>query len=242
MARPKKQPNYDAEKVMQELLEVLVSAYENPMPLEDDGSGHKQLKLLADEFSMSALKVRKLLITAEVYSTEISDDVQELFKKGKKVAEIQAITGLSRSSVNGYLPYTKVVYKADELSTDGKRIKLYRERKRAVHSLMDALHGGDNEVMGEQLWHTLQMFAGYPFLTAKGLRFTYSMKGNEMFFSRKEKSVTRSSVVIAMETALNTQKNGNRVSEPKALKCFGARYIYPVFLRIGVIKDEGKAT
>lgn len=87
----------------------------------------------------------------------------------------------------------------------------------------------------ENLWDALQVFQSCPFQTAKGLEFTYLIKGNEMFFSRKEKSVTRSTVMIAFQKV--KELNGN-VSGPKKLGCFGASYLYPVFIRLGIVKKE----
>ena len=75
-------------------------------------------------------------------------------------------------------------------------------------------------------------FQGYPFKTSKGLSFTYKVKGGELFFSRKEKSITRATVDIAFQKA---QELGERTTGPKKLGVFGASYLYPVFLRLGVI-------
>ena len=66
------------------------------------------------------------------------------------------------------------------------------------------------------------------------------MKGNELFFSRKEKSVTRASVFIALETAIDLQQKEVWITGPKLLRCFGASYLYPVFQRLGVIRDGEK--
>lgn len=60
MARPKKHTTYDADRIMKELTAALVGAY------EEKG----ELKTTADEFEMSALKVRKFLITAGEYHNE----------------------------------------------------------------------------------------------------------------------------------------------------------------------------
>ena len=60
------------------------------------------------------MKMRKLLITAGVYSTDISRIIGELHAEGKSASEIQAITGLKKSSINGYLPYSKIMYNHDE--------------------------------------------------------------------------------------------------------------------------------
>lgn len=88
----------------------------------------------------------------------------------------------------------------------------------------------------ERLWEAVKAYAGYPFSTAKGLEYTYDVRGNEIFFSRKEKSVTRSTVDMAFQRALELEV----VTGPKKLGVFGASYIYPVFIEIGVIRSTGK--
>ena len=105
----------------------------------------------------------------------------------------------------------------------------------AVEELRCLMHIDDFEKIEKQLWKTLLLFEDYPFKTAKGLEFFYKIKGNEIFFSRKEKSVTRASVNIALKKAIELQRDGIVIKGPKMLKSFGASYIYPVFIEIGVI-------
>lgn len=109
-----------------------------------------------------------------------------------------------------------------------KRLKLYRERKRAVEKLAV-------DMSKENLWDAIVAFAGYSFFTAKGLGFRYCVKGNEIFISRKEKSVTRSSVEVAFWRAVNM--NGE-IRGPKKLGVFGASYLYPIFVKLGVIRQK----
>ena len=47
------------------------------------------------------------------------------------------------------------------------------------------------------LWQGLKQYEQVEFQTVKGLAFTYVIKGNEMFIDRKEKSITKSSVLLA---------------------------------------------
>lgn len=102
MARAKKKPNYNPESNMKELLDEVSALYVE--------SGESlSIRQLADEFVMTPLKMRKLLITAGVFSSDICDQVLELFRSGKSVPQIQRITGLSRASVHSYLPYSKVI-------------------------------------------------------------------------------------------------------------------------------------
>lgn len=104
MARPKKKPEYDSEQMAQQIMEAVTDAYLNPPQGTEDDTGHMQLKQLAEEFSMTPLKVRKLLITTGAYQTAISKAVNTPFREGKSVAEIQELTNLSRASVQSYLP------------------------------------------------------------------------------------------------------------------------------------------
>ena len=127
--------------------------------------------------------------------------------------------------MNSYLPYTKIIYKMKESSVGADREKLYRERKKTCEKL-------SKEPSTENLWRSFVAFQGYPFKTSKGLSFTYKVKGGELFFSRKEKSITRATVDIAFQKALEL---GERTTGPKKLGVFGASYLYPVFLRLGVI-------
>ncbi|MFR8033852.1 MAG: hypothetical protein ACLU6W_07495 [Lachnospiraceae bacterium] len=73
---------------------------------------------------------------------------------------------------------------------------------------------------------------GCVFLTAKGRKFTYTIKGGEMFVNRKSKSITQATVFMAFWKAMEF---GGNVAGPKKLGTFDASYLYPVFVRIGVI-------
>lgn len=68
MARKRTKPIDEPEKVMNELLDAVKESYN-----ETD-----ELKQTAEEFDMSALKIRKLLITAGVYYNELSDQVYRM--------------------------------------------------------------------------------------------------------------------------------------------------------------------
>lgn len=172
-----------------------------------------------------------------MFSSDICDQVLELSKSGKSVLEIQKITGLSRASVHSYLPYSKIVYNAVDMSVNAERIRLYRGRKEAVHNFRKHMKesGGVTDILVEELWKVIAVFEKYPFYTMKGFRFTYHVKGNEIFVSRKEKSITRSSVILAMKKAIELQ---NQVKGPKQLETFGASYLYPIFVKIGLIESE----
>lgn len=135
----------------------------------------------------------------------------------------------------------KKVYKNGELRIETGRMNQYHQRKSAADKLQglvqEYLTGeyGTWDILMDTLWETLCLFSGYPFYTAKGLRYSYTIKGYEMFVSRKDKSITKASVEVALKKALELQEKGETVTGPKKLKIFGASYIYPVFVKIGVI-------
>ena len=103
----------------------------------------------------------------------------------------------------------------------------------------------DRDKLDEALWDALIAWQGRTFLTAKGLEYTYVIRarrdgelGGEMFISRKEKSITQSTVFMAFHKALEL---GGVVTGPKKLGTFGASYLYPVFIRLGIIHLTGQS-
>ncbi len=242
MARPRKKPDYNSDELLQQIIETVTDAYLNPSGNTADENGRMYLSVLAEDFGMTTLKLRKLLITAGAYETHISRQVNDLHKSGKTIKEITAVTGLSAASVSGYLPYQKTIYKLEESTLLAERLRKFRSRKASVVQLASALNDGDRKNIETTLWNTLAAFEGYRFETAEGLRYYYTIKGNEIIFSLDDISVTRESVSIALETAIELQKTGTSIVEPKMLRCFGASHLYPVFQRLGVICDGEEKT
>lgn len=95
--------------------------------------------------------------------------------------------------------------------------------------------GDSKAALEDALWDVLVLLEGKNFETAKHLNYSYSIKGYEIFVSRKDKSITRSTVNLSLWNAMELQKAGLPVSGPKKLKTFGASYLYPIFQEIGVI-------
>ena len=233
MSRPKKKPDYNPYQVMQDFMTAVADAFGTYDDRED--TAPPGLNAVAAEFGITALKARKLLLTAVVYSTALSRQIKELHSKKMKIAQIMSATGLSRASVHAYLPYTKIPYNLEELSVNAERIRLYRERKQKCEEFsakLSALARQPAKEQEEELWNILTDLQGCVFLTAKGLKFTYKIKGGEMFISRKAKSITQATVFMAF---LKAMELGGIVAGPKKLGTFGASYLYPVFVRIGVI-------
>ena len=117
--------------------------------------------------------------------------------------------------------------------------ELSLQRQQATELLSEAVSGffSCSGEESEWLWAALSTFQGVHFYTARNLAFTYMIRGNEMFVSRKDKSITRATVEIAFQRAVKLQKNEGLVSGPKKLGTFGASYLYPVFLHLGMIRS-----
>lgn len=224
--RPRKKPEYNPELQFNNFLQELREVYE-----ESDS-----LRMLAAELNISLLKLRKLLITAGIFTSDICTEVNELHQAGKKIPEIMEHTGLSRASVHSYLPYIKGIYNAEEISLNAERCLAYRIRQEKVRVLQEV-------PSEENLWKAVIVFQDYPFKTATGLPFRYKLKvgkngeyNKELLIDRREKSksLAWSSVMLAFE---NSKELLEEVKKPKALGDIrGVSYIYPILWRFGLIK------
>lgn len=230
MGRAKKNPEYDPEKVMEQFTNCIVDAY-------GTGTDNNSLRKISEQFGITLMKTRKILITAGVYHTEISDQINSLWEDNWSISDIMKETGLSRSSVHSYLPYTKVIYNAEELSLYARRCRTYRKRKLAVRKLQSCI-GGSMGILEETLWNTIKVFSGYFFETSEGKRFCYNVSGDEILVLKSRESITRADVTIALKEIL---KLNGVVESLQNMKVPGAGYLYPVFLRFGLIRRKGES-
>ena len=69
--RKKLKPEYDAGKNLKEQMESAVALYDSEMSLQAIG----------EELGLNPIKVRKLLITAGVYESEVAEKVQATFQE-----------------------------------------------------------------------------------------------------------------------------------------------------------------
>ena len=238
--RKKLKPEFDAGKNLKEQMESAAALYNSEMSLQ----------AIADALNLNPIKVRKLLITAGVYESDVAERVKETFEEYRetqnyKSAILSTATALklSKASVTSYLPYQKGVYfpneaPAEKISTGAERQRRYR----AVRKLR-------SEPTEERLWEVLLLYSGVCFKTYSGLPFTYEIrKGRngqytkELWIDRREKSksLAWSSVLLALRNIKNV---GEVVERPKALGDIrGVTYIYGMFYRFGLIDipDEVK--
>ena len=228
--RKKLKPEYDAGENLKEQMDAAVALY------EEDCS----LKSIADALTLNPIKVRKLLITAGVYESEVAEKVQDTFEEYRETQNYKEailstanILNLSKASVTSYLPYQKGVYFP---STEKEKISVGAERQRRYRA-MKRWRADQTE---ENFWGVVVAYAGAKFKTYSGLPFSYEIKKGrngeytkELWIDRREKSksLAWSSVLLALSNIKEEV-----VDRPKALGDIrGVTYIYGMFYRFGLI-------
>ncbi len=92
------------------------------------------------------------------------------------------------------------------------------------------------------VWEQVCAGAGKTFRTLRGLEFTYTIRGNELFVDRKAKSLTRATVVQTYRRACEVLREGKPITGPKTLGNFGASYLLPVFRQLALLEEVADDT
>ena len=172
--RKKSKPDYNPSAILQNQMDAAAALYST--------ADHPSLQTIADELDLNPIKVRKLLITAGVYKSEVSDQVNRVFNKHRDsgLSHTEAIAAtmremnLSKASVTSYLPYEKGVYFPAE--TDSSNISVGAERIRRMRKREKILEELRAEQSEDALWAAVIAFQGFQFRTYSGLVFSYSLK------------------------------------------------------------------
>ena len=236
--RKKLKPEYDAGKNLKEQMDAAVALYGENCSLQSIGYA----------LALNPIKVRKLLITAGVYESEVAEKVQDTFEEYRETQNYkEAILStantlqLSKASVTSYLPYQKGVYFPS--TADKEKISVGAERQRRYR----AMKRWRTDPTEENFWGVVLAYAGVKFKTYSGLPFSYEIKKGrngeytkELWIDRREKSksLAWSSIVLALGNI-----KGEVVDGPKALGDIrGVTYIFGMFYRFGLIDvpDEVK--
>ena len=235
--RKKLKPEYDAEKNLKEQMDAAVALYGENCSLQSIGYA----------LALNPIKVRKLLITAGVYESDVAEKVKNTFEEYRETQDNKTsilstanTLKLSKASVTSYLPYKKGVYFQ---STEKEKISVGAERQRRFR----AMKRWRVDPTEENFWGVVVAYAGVKFKTYSGLSFSYEVrKGRngeytkELWIDRREKSksLAWSSIVLALGNI-----KGEVVDGPKALGDIrGVTYIYGMFYRFGLIDvpDDAK--
>lgn len=102
--RKKLKPEYDAEKNLKEQMDAAVALYGENCSLQSIGYA----------LALNPIKVRKLLITAGVYESDVAEKVKNTFEEYRETQDYKTsilstanTLQLSKTSVTSYLPYKK---------------------------------------------------------------------------------------------------------------------------------------
>lgn len=178
MGRKPKYP--DAEQVISSFYAAVSESFNSPSEDEKGRDGHKKQDIVAEEFSISRLKVRKILITTGDLKYPETARIEGLLAEGKSMTAVCEKLRMGRSTANSLIPYTKGAYKLSEVSAAAERTKIYRQRKAAISSLYAVVQTGTVEEQRVALWQCVCIFAGYPFTTSgrgkrEGAKFKYEV-------------------------------------------------------------------
>ena len=229
-------PEYDAGKNLKEQMDAAVALYNSEMSLQAIG----------EELGLNPIKIRKLLITAGVYESDVAEKVKNTFEEYRETQDYKTsilstanALQLSKASVTSYLPYQKGVYFPSTASKE--KISVGAERQRRYRA-MKRWRADPTE---ENFWGVVLTYAGVKFKTYSGLLFSYEIKKGrngeytkELWIDRREKSksLAWSSIVLALKNI-----KGEVVDRPKALGDIrGMTYIYGMFYRFGLIDVPDK--
>lgn len=227
--RPRKKPEYDREQNIQDLLNRAVELFGIPYDDRDERPPDApSISYVAEQLNTSRMRVRKLLITAEVFSTELSRRIQELHNEGHSVQEISKIMGLGRAAVHSYLPYEKGIYKMDELSVNAEQCRQFQQRRRACEQLKEHL---DEDCCDRYLWEAIKAFEEYTFRTRDNCKLRYSIDCERISFG--DLTLCRNEIEKAYRKARQIQNVSGCVCDAARLSCKGAKELYTIFLRIG---------
>ena len=158
---------------MEELITRAVEAAQAPFT-PDRKPELPSLRSVAEQLGTTVIRTRKLLITANYFTSPTATTVQKLKAEGKAIEEIGAALRLKPAAVYGYLPYENLAYNLPQTTSNADRHKRYRATKK----LKMAVDTDNAEKISAALWRCVIVFEGYPFSTSgrgsrSGVEYTY---------------------------------------------------------------------
>ena len=168
--RPKKKPDYDKNKEIDDLVQQAVTLFKVPF---DDRVKRSQnapsIRTVADQMDTTRIRVRKLLITAGYYSSELTRKIQSLSDQGLSIEQICEKTGLKFATVNALMPYKRGAYNLKDPPPNAESFRNYRKRNKACERLAQHLENSErngnsyDDLCCDILWKTLDIFQNYSF-------------------------------------------------------------------------------
>lgn len=119
--RKELKPELNIDAMRRDLISMAVSEYTHS----------NNIRSVAKTIGISPMKVRKLLITAGVDKTELSEEITGLYAESKSINDIAKLLNMSFASVSSYLPYNHAAYKLPDRSVTADSAARARSRKKA---------------------------------------------------------------------------------------------------------------
>lgn len=117
----------EVESIQESLVMEVCEAYGRPYT---DGDKEKpSMRSIAEQFGISPMKVKKILVTGGLFQTEMSDEIQRLYARGLSVKQIAELKNTSVANVNTYLPYEKVIYNLDVRNEEAVNTLKWRRKQ-----------------------------------------------------------------------------------------------------------------
>ena len=142
-----KKPGYDSKVVQEELLGIVCSYFGRVYDdFEEERHralrGHrpsdkKWLEVMgedptinetAEEFDITPMKARKILITGGCFDTEIYRKIKKMRERNLTVEQIAEKLKKKPITVRSYLPYERVIYNLEERSVNADRLQRFKKR------------------------------------------------------------------------------------------------------------------
>ena len=220
--RKKLKPEYDAGKNLKEQMDAAAALYGEECSLQS----------ITDALNLNPIKVRKLLITAGVYESEVAEKVQATFEEYRETQDYKTsilstanTLKLSKASVTSYLPYQKGVYFP---STEKEKISVGAERQRRYR----AMKRWRVDPTEENFWGVVVSYAGVGFKTYSGLPFSYEVRKGRNGEYTKELWIDRKSSNMSTGQQKSPHFQRGLSGSCKNNKCIKKIKIFCIYLDI----------
>lgn len=151
--RKKLKPEYDAGKNLKEQMDAAVALYDSEMSLQ----------AIANALNLNPIKVRKLLITAGVYESEVAEKVQDTFEEYRETQDYKTSMAVTKKiEIDG----KEVTFKASAAVPRLYRIKFGRDIYKDLRQLEKSVGENDEDNSNLDLF-SLEMFEDLAWLMAR---------------------------------------------------------------------------
>ena len=117
----------EVESVQESLVMDVCEFYGRPYDERD--KEQPSMRATAEHFGISALKVKKILLTGGLFQTQLSDEIQAMYLSGLSMNEIAAKKQMSVPNVGSYLPYSRVIYNLDVRNEEAGKALMWRQKQ-----------------------------------------------------------------------------------------------------------------